>query len=134
MKKNRLIKRIDHIKSVINTQMEEARIALYDLVEANGGFVFIDDGGDTIYGYALNEDDFLEEYKVKALKSCDDGDVLVYLVPILRGVQVKYTAEDIKNETDSDNWYTLGGGDGMLYAWDTIISVLESIEEYVTKK
>lgn len=131
MEKKNIIKRINHLRTFLSTTMEAARIAIYDLVKANGGFVFIDGEGDTIYGYALNGDDYLEEYYVKALKACDDGDVLVYLVPILRGCQVTYTAEDIKNDTDCDNWYTLSGGDGVLYSWDTIISIIDSIEEYV---
>ena len=131
MEKKSIIKRIDHLRTILSTTIEAARIAIYDIVKANGGFIFIDEDGDTIYGYALNGDDFLEEYIVKGLRTTDDGDVEVYLVPILRGTKVVYTAEDVKNDTDADNWYTIGGSDGALYSWDTIISILESIEEYV---
>ena len=127
----KIIKRIKSINGVLSNAIDAARIAIYDLVMANGGFVFIDESGDTIYGYALDDDEILTEYYVKGLRTCDGGDVEVYLVPILYGVQTKYTKEDIENDTDEENWYSIGGGDCALYSWETIISILESIDQYV---
>lgn len=123
-------KRIESINAVFSNAVESAKIAIYDIVSANGGFIFVDDNGDSIYGYALDDDDILQEYRVKALRTTADGDVEVFLAPILRSCQVVYTEDYLKNETDEDEWYPISGADGSLYSLETVISIIESINQY----
>lgn len=123
-------KRIECLKGVLSNTMESARIAIRDIVKANGGFVFVDDSGDTIYGYSLDEDETLQEYYVRGLRVNKSDEVEVFLAPILRGVNEIYTEDYLKNHTEEDEWQPLNGADACLYPWETTISILESIEQY----
>ena len=123
-------KRIECLNAVMHNTIEAARIAIYDILKENDGFIFVDDGGDAIYGYALDEDEILQEYYVRGLRINKNDDVEVYLAPILHNCKVTYTAEDLKNYGDEEDWYSISGADGSLYPWETIISILQSINQY----
>lgn len=100
-----------------------------DFVKENGGFIITtNDELDTIYGYKLDWDtDDVSEIRIIAVRVIDD---------ILQVAGTIYK-NDVYDEPltedyfDEDEWYSVGGcGDSILTA-QTILSIAESIDQYV---
>ena len=121
--------KIEKTRKEIFKSLNDAYIAIKEVVIRNGGFLNTspEHNFDTIYGYAINEEDRLEEYYCYALRIVDN-DILCYFLPIMRTYLETPTKEEMI--ADEDNWYCLDGSDGLTYKADTIISILDSIDEY----
>jgi hypothetical protein len=121
--------KIEKVRKEVFNALNNGYNVIRDIVEKNGGFINTSPelNLDTIYGYALNEEERLEEYYCYALRVID-GDVLCYFLPIMRTYLETPTKEDMLN--DEENWHLLDGSDGLTYKPATIVSILDSIEEY----
>ena len=97
-------------------------------VKENGGFIKTEDDGysDTIYAYVIDWDnDDVHEDVVYAIKVEDDE---LYVATCGKNMGVIATNVD---DVPEDEWYPVGtGGDSVLLA-QTILSIAESIEQYV---
>lgn len=109
----------------INTLVNKVR----DFVKENGGFISTHDiGADTIYAYVLDWDlDIVTEERVLAVRV--NNDILEIICTPYKNDTYDTPIEE-KNCTDED-WYSVGDcGDCILRA-QTILSIAESIDQYV---
>ena len=108
----------------INTLVDKVR----DFVKENGGFISTtNDELDTIYGYVVdwNTDD-VSEIRILAVRV--NNNVLQVAGTIYKNDRYD---ELTKDYFDDDEWYSVGDcGDSILTA-QTILSIAESIDQYV---
>ena len=108
----------------INTLVNKVR----DFVKENGGFISTtNDELDTIYGYEVdwNTDD-VNEIRILAVRVKDD--VLQVAGTFYKNDRYDQITEDYFTD---DEWYSVGDcGDSILTA-QTILSIAESIDQYV---
>ena len=100
-----------------------------DFVKENGGFISTHDvGGDTIYSYVVDWDcDCVTEERVLAVRV--NNDILQIICTPYKNDTYDTPIEE-KDCTDED-WYSVGEcGDSILTA-QTILSIAESIDQYV---
>jgi len=109
--------------------------ALQELVESKGGFIDLQsEKNSTIHAYSFDLDfEEVREYDCIALRIID-GDLECFIVSHTRTYKTVWTKDEMyATEYDgvSDNWHSLSGCDGTLYACDTMIAILTCIEEYI---
>lgn len=130
------IKKMRKCNQKVNDVMQEFIKALMDMVRAHDGFLLTTgEDKDNVYGYALDEYDVLREYNLLALRviredGCSEDSLQCFLAPKLVGAKVNYTKEDMLSEDCVDQWYNLEGYDDMLYAWATLVDMMDIIEEF----
>ena len=108
----------------INTLVNKVR----DFVKENGGFISTtNDELDTIYGYLVDWDsDDVSEIRILAVRV--NNNVLQVAGTIYKTDRYD---ELTKDYFDEDEWYSVGDcGDSILTA-QTILSIAESIDQYV---
>lgn len=131
----------DYVKTMRECNQQVADImhkfskALMEMVRAHDGFLITKSADkDNVYGYALDDDDVLNEYDLLALrinKGEDGGEWLeCFLAPHFGSVKITYTKEDMLSEDCADQWYCLDGGDGALYSWATLVDMMGIIDEF----
>lgn len=114
--------------NAVNALVEDVKT----FVKANGGFIntMNEDGSyDNIYAYVIDwdNDDVNEEY-VLAVRVKDDT---LEIIPTSYKLRYSYDEEITEDTFVDDDWYPVGtGGDSVLLA-QTILSIAESIEQYV---
>jgi hypothetical protein len=118
-------KNLQNAYRAINYLVEDVKKFAND----NGGFISTHDlGNDTMYAYVFTFDfEIVTEQRILAI--CVKDDVLYILpTPYTRD---EYTKPITANDFNEDDWYIVGScGDYVLNA-QTIISIAESIEQYV---
>ena len=119
-----------HLGNAVNA-IENLTNEVKDFVVKNDGFINTSNAlgnCDQIYGYIIDWDaDAVEEQKVVALKVEDD---ILYIATSPKSIVV---IVDSKADFEDDEWYALGtGGDCVLQA-QTILSIADSIEQYVAE-
>ena len=121
-----------YLKKTLRNTFDFAYSVIYDAVKQNDGFIALTDTScDTIFGYAMNDEDELKEWYARGLRIAKNNDLEVFLAPILRGVKETYTKEDMFSDEFKDCWYSLSGADGALYSWETILGIIENLDEYL---
>ena len=121
------MKNLDKAVKAIENLTEEVK----DFVVKNGGFINttnVEGECDDIYGYLIDwYADEVEEVKVIAIKVEEDT------LSVATSTKNMVTIIDGKEDLEDDEWYPMGtGGDSILQA-QTILSIAESIEQYVAK-
>ena len=109
----------------INILVDKVR----DFVKENGGFISTtNDELDTIYGYVVDWDtDEVSEIRILAVRV--NNNVLQVVGTIYK--TDRYDEPFTKDYFDEDEWYSVGDcGDSILTA-QTILSIAESIDQYV---
>lgn len=114
--------------NAINALVEDVKT----FVKANGGFIKTsnEDGAcDNIYGYVVDwNNDVVNEECVLAVRVQDDT---LEIIPTSHKLCYSYGEEITEDTFVDDDWYPVGtGGDSVLLA-QTILSIAESIEQYV---
>lgn len=134
------IKKMRECSNRLSDIMLDFKQALMEMVKANGGFIDLSDAivnpnsdKDKVYGLALDESEELREYYMYALRLIEDGEHLYlecFLVPKMRTFIEVFTKEDMFSEEYNDYWYSLDGLDDMLYQWETLVGMIDYIDEF----
>ena len=111
--------------NAINALVEDVKT----FVKANGGFIKTsnEDGAcDNIYGYVVDWDvDDVHEDIIYAIKV--EGDELYVATCGKRWITIANSADEV----DENDWYIVGSNGDMVLTSPTILSIAESIEQYV---
>jgi hypothetical protein len=116
-------------KQVIAKAIETLVADVKNFVVLNGGFIATTNGElDTIYAYVVDWDyDDVSEQRVLAVR-VKDNELQVAVTPYKTDVYNEPLDEDYFNDNE---WYSVGTcGDSILTA-QTILSIADSIEQYV---
>lgn len=108
----------------INTLVDKVR----DFVKENGGFISTyNDKWDTIYGYEIDwNTDEVNEIRILAVRVKDD--VLQVAGTFYKNDKYDQVTEDYFTD---DEWYPIGTNGDIVLTAQTILSIAESIEQYV---
>ena len=118
------MKNLNKTNNALDSLLQEIK----DFVKENGGFINttnLNNENDQMYAYVYFwGDDTLEELKVIAVKVEND---VVYVALSSLSISIEINGADDFNE---DDWYSVGTNGDVLTA-QTILSIAESIEQYV---
>ena len=127
----------------ISDVMLKFKGALKEMVKENGGFIDLSDAVvnpnskyDTICGLALDENDELREYYMYAIRVVEyDGEESLecFLAPKMNTYVETFTKEDMLSKENNDYWYSLDGLSDRLYQWETLVGLIDYIDEYDEK-
>ena len=119
------MKNLKNVWDGINALVDEVK----DFVTANGGFIkTANEVGDcdNIYAYVVDWDaDDVHEDIVYAIKV--EGNDLCIATCGKHWVTIAESADDV----EENDWYVVGGNGDMVLTAPTIISIADSIEQYV---
>lgn len=103
--------------------------AVKNFVKDNGGFIATtDEKCDKIYAYKIDwEYDDVSEQRVIAVRVIDD-ELMVVMTPYKNDIYDEPITEDYFNDNE---WYCVGSCGDLVFTAQTILSIAESIDQYV---
>lgn len=110
------MEKLKELSNTLDQLYADMKKALAEYVKENGGIIIFPNGDDdktlpyvilTEYGRAGCPDTYYEGRALALKYNADEDDVMFYGVQEFANVKVRYTPEDIINDTSGEFWYYL---------------------------